>query len=267
MKANHARPMSSSSQALVDNLASLGLRPAEALVYSTLVDVGPCFVAPLVARTRKHRQIVYNALDALARRHLVTVSLKNGKNFYAIGEPRRLLTDLRQKEVIARDVAERVEYTLKKETERVDVFTGPESFAQGLSDFRRRAEEEEEYTVIGGEPEEWFEYMKPVFADHVGQVRRLKRLGIPVRIVFFKSERASALTYLGSYVGDPYTLKISSASPKLPHTGWLAGDHVYVLTPTVDPIVVHIQSSPLARQYRSYFEEIWRSAELIRPMR
>lgn len=264
MKVHHACPVSSSSQTFVDNLASLGLRPAEALVYSTLVDVGPCFVAPLVARTRKHRQIVYNALDGLARKHLVTVSRKNGKRFYAIGDPERLLVELKQKEALAVQVAGRVERKIRAEAERVEVFAGPDSFAQGLADFRRRAEAHREYTVIGGEPEDWFEYVKPIFTAHVEDVRRLKRLGILIHILFFETELKSALKYIGPLVGDPYTLRISPARPKLPHTSWLAGEHVYLLTPAVEPLVVHIHSPALARAYRRYFDELWRAAEPVK---
>jgi sugar-specific transcriptional regulator TrmB len=259
--------MPNGRHSLVDSLVALGFRPNEALVYAALVEIGPCFVAPLVRRTKKHRQIVYNALDTRARRHLVTVGKKRGKNFYSLGDPRGLVADLKQREALATAVAERVERRLKTAGERVDVFSGPDSFANGLADFRRRAEEAGEYTVIGGEPEDWFTYMRSVFAAHVEEVRRLKRLGIPVRILFFETERASALKHIGPLVGDPYTLKISAARPKLPHTAWLAGDHVYILTPTADPLVVHIQSPPLAREYRRYFETLWRDAELIRKTR
>lgn len=46
-------------------------------------------------------------------RHLVTVGKRNGKNFYAIGDPHVLVADLKQRETLAADVAERVEKRLK----------------------------------------------------------------------------------------------------------------------------------------------------------
>ena len=255
--------MQITNHALIDNLIKLGLTYTESLVFVSLLERGPCFVAPLVALTKKHRQIVYNALDALSRRHLITFSVRRGKRFYAIGDPEKLLTNIRQLELIAEVVVKKIEKKISKGGEKVEIYSGPDSFELGLFDFRKRAEFAGEYTVIGGEPEEWFEFVKPIFNKHVEEVKNLKKLGIPINILFFESERKSALKYIGPLIDNPYILKISSVKPKLPHTVWLAGDHVYFLTPTMEPLVVHINSSALSIQYRIYFEELWNSAELI----
>lgn len=246
---------------MVDSLLKLGLTPSEAAVYIAVLDHGPCFVAPIVHYTRKHRQIVYNALESLMRKGLVAVSKKNGKNYYVIGEPKRLLLDLKQKAVLAEQVAEKISQRLKTGSEHIEVFQGAESYAQGLADFRRHAEEAEEYIVIGGEPLEWFEYTKGFFSQHVEHVRKLKKRGIGVFILFYETERESAEKFIVPYLNDPYTLKIAKAEYRLPQTSWLAGEHVYILTPTSDPLVVHIKSSPLSKEYRDYFWKQWTKAK------
>lgn len=249
---------------MIDSLIKLGLSPNEALIYKTLLDCGPCFVAPLVHHSKKHRQIVYNALEILIKRNLIIVSKKNGKNYYAISDPDRLLIEIKQKEVLAIQLEKQIRKQISAEQEQVEVFTGPNSYHDGLADFRARAEEAQEYIVIGGEPPDWFEFTKPFFIEHVEEVKRLKRKGIPIQILFFETERASAMKYIGPHTGNPYHLRITKSSPKLPQTCWLAGDHVYFLTPAIDPLVIHTKSKALAEEYHHYFNQLWKKAENIK---
>lgn len=249
---------------MIDTLINLGFSKNDAVVYNALIETGPCFVAPLVRQTKKHRQIVYNSLNTLIERHLVTFSQKNGKNFYSISDPQRLLTDIKQKEVMANSLVESIEKKQKTDQEQVEVFTGITSYEKGTADFRRHAFEEKEYVVIRGEIKGWFEYSRSFFAKHVEELKKLKRSGVDVMITFFEYERPEAIKFLGEHLGDPYICKIVPDDYKLPHSVWLAGDHVYLVTPAVDPLVIHIKSKSLAKQYREYFWHIWKKGEILR---
>ena len=248
---------------MIDNLMNLGLTKNEAVIFRTLLEEGPSFVAPLVYKTKKHRQIIYNALDKLQKRQLVSVSQKNGKNFYAIGDPKQLLIGLQQKEIVARNVVEEISKQLKTEKERVEVFSGPESYKRGLASFRMHAAESGEYIVIGGEPREWYLYTKPFFKNHVGEVKKLKKQGVDICILFFEQEKESAEEFIKPYLNNPYQCKIANNVAGIPHTAWLAGNNVYILTPAADPLVIHIRSNALAEEYRKYFSNQWAMARSI----
>ncbi len=248
---------------MYDSLIELGLSPIDAIVYELLVGIGPCFVAPLVARTKKHRQIIYNALESLEKRKLVVVLKKNGKNHYAIGDPQHLLTELAQKEVLAKNVVHKVLEKTKLGDEHVEVFSGTRSYLEGIADFRMRAMEAQEYIAIRGECKGWFDFFKPHFEEHVSEVKKIKRAGIPIFILFFENERDKAEEFILPHLHDPYVCKIAPNESKLPHTAWLAGEHVFIVTPAVDPIIVHIKSKALSDQYREYFYMIWEKAELL----
>ncbi len=94
---------------MIDTLVQLGLTQNDAAVYTALVEVGPCFVAPLVKETKKHRQIVYNSLETLLKHNLISVSQKNGKNFYVISNPHHLLADIKRKEALAENLITSIE--------------------------------------------------------------------------------------------------------------------------------------------------------------
>ncbi len=249
---------------MIDTLIQLGLSPIEAEVYETITEVGPCFVAPIVHKTKKHRQVIYNALESLESKKLIVVLKRNGKNLYSISDPQRFLSDLKQKEVLAIELVEQIQRREQDDKERVELFSGNESYMQGIADFRLRAIEAGEYISIRGECKGWFESMKTNFGAHVAEVRKLKRMGIDTQILFFENERDKAIEFIGPYLKNPYSCKVADDAYKLPHTAWLAGDHVYIVTPAVDPLVVHIKSKTLAEQYREYFWNVWGKAEFLK---
>lgn len=98
---------------MIEILVELGLSKNDAAVYAALVDVGPCFVAPLVKETKKHRQIVYNSLETLLAHNLISVSQKNGKNFYVISNPHHLLADIKKREALAQNLITSIEQKQK----------------------------------------------------------------------------------------------------------------------------------------------------------
>lgn len=249
---------------MFDTLQKLGLSETEAGVYETIIEEGPCFVAPIVKRTKKHRQIVYNALESLEEKKLIAQTRKNGKNFYGISDPTRLLLDIKQKEVLASNLVEYIQKRILAEKELVEVFSGEESYTQAIKDFRRRAREAREYVVIRAECKGWFEKTRDFFNDHVEELRKMNIAdSIDILIVFFEHERNLASQFIGPYIKNPYICKIVPDEYKLPNTVWLAGEHVYILTPSVDPLVVHIHSKILADQYRESFWRIWKKGTIL----
>jgi sugar-specific transcriptional regulator TrmB len=248
---------------MLDELQQLGLSRSAAEVFDALLSQAPCFVAPLVRTTRKHRQIVYNALDELQKKGFVIVSKRNGKNYYTVDTSGHFVSKVEHALTLARGIERQIAKKVIQESEDVQVFSGKTSYEHGLADFRKRAEESGEYVVIGGEAAEWYEHVQPFFGSHVQDLRRLKRRGVTISILFFEPERRSAETHIGPYLNDPYRCRVSASSNPLPHTAWLSGEYVYLLTPATDPLVVRIKSFALSRQYRHYYSSEWKRAESL----
>ncbi len=249
---------------MIDTLIELGFTKNDAAVYVALVENGPCFVAPLVRITKKHRQMVYNSLSSLIERHLVTVAERNGKHFYSVADSQRLVADIKHKEVLASSVVKLIEQKQRHDEEQVEVFTGPNSYEKGTADFRRRAREAKEYMVVRGETKGWFENVRPFYPQHVEELKSMKHEGTDILMVFFEYERDLALKFMGEFLGNPYTCKIVPDEYRLPHTTWIAGDHIYFVTPAVDPLVIHIKSKPLVAQYKEYFWRVWKKGVILK---
>ena len=246
---------------LLDDLQKMGLSRNESVVYNCLMELGPSCVAPIVRSTKKHRQIIYNALDALIEKNLVSVSKRNGKNLYNLTDPHQFLIDIDSKKIIAEDLVRKIEENIKDEDDKVQVFSGPDSFIQGTKHFRVKATEAEEFLVIRRETIDWFRSMGKEWTPHVNEVSKLKKSGITPMILFFDDEIYRVKKQMDPYINSPYVVKISKSFDKIPHTVWIAGDNIYILTPSTEPMVINVQNKILSERYRKYFWELWQNSK------
>lgn len=249
---------------MIDKFTQLGFTPTESLVYQRLIDNGPSFVAPIIIATKKHRQLIYSALDSLAERDLIQRTSKNGKLFYTVNDPDQILIELQQKQLVARQLTKQIHSRMASDQEQIEVITGPDSYEKGMALFRQHIEAAQECSILFNQPKDWFRMTHPYFQEHVDELKRLKRQGIDIFILFSDKDRENIKKYMSPYIGDPYIVKVGHDDNRQPCTIWLAGDHVFKVTSTTDPMVIHIKSKALAEEYRDYFWKVWGSAEFFK---
>lgn len=69
----------------LSGLIKIGLTEGEAKVYAALLELGPSTVGPLTKRSRVAYSNIYEVLQRLIEKGVVTVIIKNGvKNFQAV---------------------------------------------------------------------------------------------------------------------------------------------------------------------------------------
>lgn len=78
-------------QKIIHALRSAGLSEKGALVYAALLELGGAFPSQIAKYTRIKRSTVYEILDDLAIKGLVSELEKRNKYFYSIEHPNRLL--------------------------------------------------------------------------------------------------------------------------------------------------------------------------------
>lgn len=112
-----------------EDLRKLGLSWNEIKVYLSLVKIGETPVGGIINDLKIHRQIVYNALDELEKRNIVSKTLRNKVGHYKITDPEILVENIRQQELIASRVSRRIEEELKqtKKEHRINVIEGKEN--------------------------------------------------------------------------------------------------------------------------------------------
>jgi len=248
---------------MIDDLQKIGFTQNEAIIFMALVKHSPCHVATLVQETKKHRQIVYNALDDIKERNLVSISKRNGKNLYTINDASQILTSIKQTEIVAEHIVTNLNSMIESNDEHAHIYLGTDGYAQALMSFRKNAEVAKEYIVYGGQAKEWFGFTKRIMDHHVQEMERLSKIGVDIFALFFKEEWESSKDVFEPYINNPYITKLAK-NRSIPDTVWIAGDNIYILTPVAEPIVVHIESPLLAKKYRDHFWKHWLKAEHIK---
>lgn len=249
-------------QKIVDSLRQLGLTENEAAVYLALVDHSPCFVAPLVQATRKHRQMVYNALETLGERNLVSRSLQNGKYLYELSDPNRLLLMVQEQEKVAQEVVTSIANQINSSSEQVESFRGMDGYKLAITELLGLAEKHGEYLVLNSNSKEFTRITASFQKEFLGRLRVIKAKGAKIEVLVYPDNAADSRdpALHGQFFGDPFDTKVIDA-PTPPQTIWISGDSVYLRNRLADPLVVHLRSADLAKRYRDYFYTLWGKAK------
>ena len=79
-------------------LEEIGLSPNEAKIYETLIRTGIVSINKLSVESNVHRRNVYDSLDKLVKKGLVSEEIVSGHRFVRAIDPSRLLDIVREKE-------------------------------------------------------------------------------------------------------------------------------------------------------------------------
>ena len=136
-----------------EKLIKLGLTEREANAYLALYNFEEATATKLAKLTKEHRTNIYDSLNSLIRKSLITYTIRNNVRFYRVVDPVKLIDYCKEKEKIAQSLVPELQTKLKDKQEKpiVDVFEGKEGFKSILSKILR-----EEKTIFGiGASEKW----------------------------------------------------------------------------------------------------------------
>lgn len=237
------------------SLQQVGMTPIEARIYVALLREGSCTAGVLLRATKLHRNTLYQNLDRLIEKGLVSyVLIKNTKHFEAtsIEELERLVlaekTAVEAKEKTLHSVKPLIERlrTLPERKQEVTVFKGKKGLKTILSEL---AQEVASFDVLGTG---WG--MRDTLGPYYSLWHSmLKKRRVNCRILLPANKKGSFLPpFKARYVGGRHVL---------PATIAIAGPLVLTVTWGEEPIAVLVRSQKAAKGYQHYFELLWRQAK------
>ena len=234
-------------------LESIGLHKNEIIIYFDLIKVGHSSAHEVSNRTKIHRPNVYDILEKLIKKGIVTQSIEdNVKIFYPVS-PQNLLNYLKQKEYDLKKIIPEIEkiHSHPPEKRRVTMSEGIKSFRIILNDLLEKNEPIYVYgipkgvsEIIGGFIEDFHE-------------RRMKK-GIIMKHIYNKDaqERMKFLNKL-----DYTEAKFFPSNYNTTITTLICGDTV-LLNFWEDPIsTIVIENKAVAEAYKKYFDILWEEAK------
>lgn len=244
-------------------LKEIGLTNSEIKVYYALIDLGETSVGPLIKKSEVASSKIYELLDKLMEKGLITTFNENKNKKFKPISPERLydyLEDKKKKLVEKQVKLKEVMPELKKKYEakqkelEVEVFKGYKGVYNAFVEMISELKKGEEYLVVGGGDKPTTNERTRLFFENIHQKRSKK--GIILKILFSEARRKS-YKEMSLF---PHT--IARYLPKgTPSTINIYKNTTILLTMSPVPAAIRIRDKSITDSYRKYFNDMWNSAK------
>lgn len=235
-------------------LESIGLHKNEVSIYLDLIMAGRSSAMDISKRTKIHRPNVYDTLEKLIEKGMVTQNMRdNRKVFYPI-EPKDLIHFLKQKEYDLQKIIPKIE-SLKSTPHELRKVTLAEGMPALRSNISHLLEFEKPIFILGM-PKEEIDLFGGFIIDFHNQ--RIDK-NLPLKIIYNGgfSKRVADLNKMSNtcarYLPSSYNSEI---------TTFICGNKVILVLwkPPLSMILLECES--VVKAYLQGFELIWESANL-----
>ncbi len=227
------------------DLTALGFSEGEAELYLALLKLGKASVMALAKETGRHRTHIYDTIEKLKQKGLVSESIMENKKFLVPSEPENILSYLKEKEEKARKVISELKAVMNTEKGIiVETYKGKDGLKAVLRDILR---EKKDYIGYGEGTR--FEKLLPDFFDQFRH--QAENLGIKLRLILKKM------------IDVPLRkgLQVRHIDYISPSTTFVYGDKTLIIIWEPMPTAIRIIDKQTADSYKSYFEILWKIAK------
>ncbi len=239
-------------------LVKLGFNKNEAKVYLALIKLVKASAHQLIQATKFHKNIVYDNLEKLIDKGLVTFIVEGKKKIFQITHSDMLVNFFEDKE---KEILEKKKEAVKisKEINKIarefpvkqeaQIFRG----VNGVKAFYNLTLEGKDYVSFGA-PQQSVDIMGETFWRNYNVKRTKKK--IKVRMIFNPS-----LKEYGKSIQDKYTIiKYFERDFEPSSETHVQGDFVGIIVWTREPLVFLIKDKDTASSYLRFFEKMWARA-------
>lgn len=242
-----------------EDLMSLGFNKNEAKVYLSLLKFGKADAHKLIQDTKFHKNIVYDNLEKLIDKGLVSFIVEDGRKVFQISSPHMLIEFFEEKEKKilkekekAKNLAKEISKIAKtiKHKQEATILRG----IKGIKAFYNDSLYGSDYVVFGA-PKESLNIMGETFWKNLNLKRKEKK--IKVRMIFNPS-----IKDYGNKIKDKFTdIRYFKQDFEPLTETHVQDDKVGILIWTEEPILFLIKDKLIAKDYLKFFEDMWKKAK------
>jgi sugar-specific transcriptional regulator TrmB len=234
------------------------MSPTEATAYLALLNSGASTATTAIKKTGMHRSSVYDALEKLARKGLVSYIMKNGVKHFEAANPEALQKYFSEKEKAVDELIDRLSAKHSAQQElKAEILEGYGALKKMMMQFIDTASKSRtEYLSYGTLPE-FRDALAPWLEIHHKERIRKK---VPTKIIFsrgaeHRAENAGSMQFASA--------KCLPAELNAPVTTEISGDEIMIIHWAEKPLIVHIESREIAESYRKHFGFLWGISKFI----
>lgn len=234
-------------------LAGIGLSTNEAKAYLALLEIGTATGGQVAERSKVHRTNVYDALDRLVKKGLISYFTKEKTRYFEATDPGNLLNLLKSKERELQQIMP--ELALSRQMAHVKsgaaIFEGINAFMDILYEFL----DFNESILVYGIPQIAPQMLRTKIPHF--HKERIKRK-IPMKHIYNHNAKArirylNTLPYVeAKYLPARFDSQVSTN---------ICGDEVVLVLWSNPPLTIKIKNVRIADSYKKYFELLWKAAK------
>lgn len=242
------------------DLLKIGLTEGEAKVYAALLELGPSSVGPITKRTRVSYSNIYEILERLMNKGIVTIIVKNNiRNFQPVS-PSNLVKyldkkqeELDQEKKILEDALPKIEALQGVHPKQeAMMFTGTKGLRAAYAELFRDPDPNEENFWIYVHDKSYAETSDKFYVKHWAEIAK----NIRSRGIADESYRESE--YIKEFVKKHQFRHVNF--PIISH-GEVYKDK-FMLVSWDDPVTtVLVHAKHVSDNFRKYFESVWKVAK------
>lgn len=237
-----------------DSLRDIGLSKNEAKIYLAVAEIGSTAIGNIAKKIKIHRTNVYDAIEGLVKRGLVSYIIKDKVKYFQLTSPDNLLNMIREKE-------DKVRAILPKLTLLNDLAPKSESqVLEGLQAAKR---------VMDG----FLKHKEPILvmgvslnvAEIIGPfLENFHRRRIKDKIVMRHIYNTDAHKRIKILNNMDYTeVRVLPSKYNSPVATNIVGDEIALILWSKNPIIMRIKNKVIADAYKNYFEMLWSNARKV----
>ncbi len=245
-------------------LEGIGLTKGEIKVYFALLELGSSTTGQIIKKAKVSRSKVYEMLDRLMNRGLVSFVIKENTRYFESADPENILHYLRREKSLLEEKEKELREILpvlkeKQHSAKVSqiatVYEGIKGIKTIYSDVIYKLKRGEEYYAIAAEPEavQNKEFMTFIMNFH----RRREKRGVRVKLL----AHIKIKDIVSKTIATTKLIKMRYFKGHIPNAILIYNNNVVTYVWSTNPSGVVIQSPAIAERYKSFFEEMWKMAK------
>ena len=241
-------------------LESIGLTSGEARVYISLLKLGPSTVGPISSKSKVSYSKIYNVLDRLAKKGVITITKKEKTKFYQAISPNRLKDTIKKQEEDLKTKKEKLEKIMPElilleksygKNDEVEMFKGLKGLQSAYEIFLKNTPRKEEIYFFYVYNEKYREVIDDFYFRMFSIFRE------------FGHKWKSVVTkeYRSSLNKQPPFIKFKIVNFPIPGNIDISNNMILITIWSEEPTAILISSKEVAENYRKYFESVWDKAK------
>lgn len=232
----------------IEILQTLGLTVIETKTYLTLLEIGKSLAGKIAERAHLHRRNVYDALEQLLQKGLVSYFNSNNKKYWNAVHPEKTITLMKEKEKLISSVFPDLvsKFNASKIKQTVEVFEGLGGMKSFFDDMIKSKKDIIMLFATGKAYSKLPFYMK-------NWDTKINKMKLKIKVLL--NSDCNEKPYKNYKCGEIKTLPKNFSTPT---QIFIYGNKSVVAIWSEEPIAILITSNEITNGFRKYFEFLWK---------